>query len=163
MALPITSANRVADWFLANVDRASGDSITHLKLQKLVYYAQAWSLANFNKPLFAEDFQAWAHGPVAPSIWTRYKGVQAESLPPAGAPPNLTREQDAVLPEVLKIYGCYEAKFLENMTHNEDPWKTARGDLPRLARCTSIIPKRVMRDYYGEKIGKKWPQYVLSS
>lgn len=155
------TAVRVADWFLANVDRASGDSMTHLKLQKLVYYAQSWSLANFNRPLFEEDFQAWTHGPVAPSLWTRFKGAQWDSLPPPKTVPILARTQDAVLPEVMKEYGKFEAKFLEGMTHAEDPWKQTRGSLPIQARCTKAIPKKVIRDYYAKKIKKNWPAAIL--
>src|SRR5258708_4115865 len=75
------SALDVANWFLAAMDRGAGDSITHLKLQKLVYYAQAWSLALRNKPLFDEDFVAWTHGPVVKSVWRRFKGYGLDAIP----------------------------------------------------------------------------------
>lgn len=51
------SALNVAKWFIQNVDRESGDDITHLKLQKLVYYAQSWYLANYAKPLFNDELR----------------------------------------------------------------------------------------------------------
>ena len=54
------SPTDVANWFTCNIDREVGDSITHLKLQKLIYYAQAWSLALKGKTLFEEEIQAWA-------------------------------------------------------------------------------------------------------
>ena len=60
-------AKIVARWFVNHADRASGEAITQLKLQKLVYYADAWFLANFDEPLIKEDFEAWAHGPVVPA------------------------------------------------------------------------------------------------
>lgn len=75
------TANDVAKWFLSRVDRDSGDSITHLKLQKLVYYAQAWNLAHFGEPLFDEELKAWTHGPVAPSVWHEYKDSRWDALP----------------------------------------------------------------------------------
>lgn len=156
MAVKKIDAAVIADWFLANVDRQSGDSITHLKLQKLVYYAQAWHLANFNKPLFREDLQAWAHGPVAPSLWDRYKDKGWNALPSPGVRPALSAELERFLKKVLVNYGKYEAKFLEDLTHKEQPWKSVRGDLSSYARCTKPIAKEVMRDFYGEKIKKAW-------
>ena len=47
---------------------------TTMKLQKLVYYCQAWSLAWDDKPLFDEDFEAWANGPVCPELFKHHKG-----------------------------------------------------------------------------------------
>jgi uncharacterized phage-associated protein len=70
----------IANYFIQSVDTDSGDNITHLKLQKLMYFAQAWYLANINKVLFDEDMQAWAHGPVTPSIWHKYKENRWGSL-----------------------------------------------------------------------------------
>ena len=69
----IYSAQDVANWFLAKADYEAGDVITPLKLQKLLYYAQGWTLAILNKNLFEEDFQAWTHGPAIPSIYRKYK------------------------------------------------------------------------------------------
>lgn len=45
-----------------------------LKLQKLCYYAQAWSLAWDDSPLFNEDFEAWANGPVCRRLFNIRKG-----------------------------------------------------------------------------------------
>lgn len=154
------TAEAVANWFLANVDRPSGDSITHLKLQKLVYYAQAWYLANFNKPLFEEDLEAWAHGPVAPSLWRKYKDHRWAALDAPTTPPNLTSDQTTFLKAVMDVYGKFEAKFLEELTHREAPWKTTRGKLPLYAKCDRLISKELMRDFYGKKIKKSWSEPV---
>ncbi|HEU0080276.1 MAG TPA: type II toxin-antitoxin system antitoxin SocA domain-containing protein, partial [Longimicrobiaceae bacterium] len=67
------SALDVAAWFLNEVDRKSGDSITNLKLQKLVYYAQAWAVTLLGRPLFEEKVEAWAHGPVGDVVYQAYK------------------------------------------------------------------------------------------
>ena len=156
------SPTNIADWFLFHVDRCSGSSMTHLKLQKLVYYAQAWSLANFNRTLFDEDVQAWTHGPVSPSVWQQHRESGWSELPPPEAAPALQRPQDAILPMVLAEYGKYDAKFLEDMTHMEAPWKRTRGDLPLEARCTKPIPKILMRDFYAKKIKKVWPKSIAT-
>ena len=49
--------------------------ISTWKLQKLCYYAQAWTLAWTGKPLFPEDFEAWRNGPVCRPLFVRHKGM----------------------------------------------------------------------------------------
>src|SRR5689334_14747494 len=75
----LLSCDTVADFFLLQVDDLAGDTISNLKLQKLCYYAQAWSLALDGKPLFGERIEAWAHGPAIPALYGRFKkyGFQA--------------------------------------------------------------------------------------
>ena len=46
--------------------------LTAMKLQKLVYYAEAWNLAWDGEPLFSENFEAWANGPVVPELYQRH-------------------------------------------------------------------------------------------
>ena len=140
----------VAKWFLGKIDRDAGDSITHLKLQKLVYYAQAWSLALRGEPLFAEDFKAWAHGPVASSIYMAYRDHGWSALPVPDDVPEFDEDTEEFLSEILEVYGEYSAKALEDMTHNEDPWVNARGDLPPEARSNAVISKDEMASYYHE-------------
>ncbi|MCG7980284.1 MAG: DUF4065 domain-containing protein [Candidatus Thiodiazotropha endolucinida] len=146
----MTLAIDVANWFLSEIDRDAGDSITHLKLQKLAYYAQAWSLALREEPLFEEDFRAWAHGPVATSIYTNFKDYGWLALPAPDDAPVFEEETEELLSEILKVYGQYSAKVLEDMTHNEDPWINARGDLPPEARSSAVIPKEEIATYYRE-------------
>ncbi|MES9859672.1 MAG: type II toxin-antitoxin system antitoxin SocA domain-containing protein [Candidatus Thiodiazotropha sp. LLP2] len=146
----MTLAIDVANWFLSEIDRDAGDSITHLKLQKLAYYAQAWSLALREEPLFEEDFRAWAHGPVATSIYTNFKDYGWLALPAPDDAPVFEAETEELLSEILKVYGQYSAKVLEDMTHNEDPWINARGGLPPEARSSAVIPKEEIATYYRE-------------
>ena len=145
---------RVATWFINHADRDAGEAITPLKLQKLVYYGQAWFLANFDRPLFTEDIQAWAHGPVCPPIFHKYKGNGWEALP---SERNMLLPKDigSFLRAVFDEYGQFSAKKLERMTHQEDPWKETRGNLPPEARCEKVIPKILMRNYYAKRLGKK--------
>ena len=62
----------IADYFV-RLANETGDYISNLKLQKLVYYAQAWYLAISDEALFEEDFEAWVHGPVIPELYQEYK------------------------------------------------------------------------------------------
>src|SRR5690606_28223588 len=71
---PMVTIFDVVNYFLRKVDKTSGSSMTPLKLQKLVYYAQAWHLAFYGTKLFNEEFQAWVHGPVNYELWQKYSG-----------------------------------------------------------------------------------------
>lgn len=149
------TSETVADYFLALANE-TGDAITNLKLQKLVYYAQAWHLANFGKPLFDEDFEAWIHGPVIPKLYKLYKERGSQPI-------ILNKKFDQVadlfdadtrkfLEKIVDVYFSETAYRLESMTHQEDPWIEARHGFAADENCSTIIKKDIMRDYYGKRI-----------
>ena len=132
----------IANWFLGKVDREAGDLITHLKLQKLVYYAQAWALVLLEQPLFSEDFEAWAHGPVLPSVYQKFSHYKGIPIPmPEDTPTFNSDDVDWVLSETFRVYGYLTAKYLEELTHREEPWLEARGDLPLEAACSTPLAR----------------------
>ncbi|WP_339145462.1 MULTISPECIES: type II toxin-antitoxin system antitoxin SocA domain-containing protein [unclassified Sutcliffiella] len=139
---------RVAEWFVANTDRESGASITHLKLQKLMYYAQAWTKVLLGKKLFDSRIEAWMHGPVVTEVYHRYKSHSYHELPIPDEAPDLDTNVEFVLSEILRVYGKYDAKYLEELTHQEDPWIEARNGLPLEARCENEIPLEKMEEFY---------------
>lgn len=121
-----------------------------MKLQKLCYYAQAWSLVWDDAPLFNEDFQAWANGPVCPDLFFKTQGqfsVNAGNLP--GNSSVLTEKQIETINRVLEYYGDHDAQWLSQLTHMEGPWQEARGNAPLGASCSNIITKESMAMYYG--------------
>jgi uncharacterized phage-associated protein len=142
------TADDIANWFMATLDRSAGDAVTHLKLQKLVYYAQAWSLALLGRPLFEEDIQAWTHGPVVPSLFQRFRDFGWHALPPPDSVPDLEPEVEELLGDITLTYGEHSALKLEELTHGEAPWLLARGGIAIELRCTNVIPKAHMRDFY---------------
>jgi uncharacterized phage-associated protein len=142
------SALDVAAWFLNEIDRKAGDSLTNLKLQKLVYYAQAWSVALLNRPLFDEAVEAWAHGPVVESVYQEYKEFGFGVLPRSRRRPRFAPQELTILEDVLAVYGEHSAKFLENLTHEEEPWRAAWGDRAPTSRSRHRIPVSGMRRYY---------------
>lgn len=144
------SAVEIGNWFLCSIDRDAGDSITHLKLQKLVYYAQAWSLALLKRPLFDEDFEAWAHGPVAPSLYQEFKGNGWEALGLPSVCTPLDEDTEELLSQVWDVYGQHSAKHLEALTHREAPWLEARGGLPPEVLSSKAISKELMGAFYLE-------------
>lgn len=139
----------IANWFLAVTDRDAGDSITHLKLQKLVYYAQAWSFAVMDRQLFAENFQGWTHGPVSPTVFRAFNGCGWSALPAPSSPlPDFDRETIALLQNVYVIYGGMHARQLERQTHLESPWiESRKGLLPDQHGHEEIKNMTIVRYY----------------
>lgn len=113
-----------ANYFLAQIDEDAGDLISNLKLQKLVYYAQGFHLAMFDKPLFSEPIEAWAHGPVVPVLYHNFKPYGSNSIPRPECIDFSIYDGDTreMLDEVYKVYGQFSAWKLRNMTHEEPPW-----------------------------------------
>ncbi len=146
------SANQIADWILAQINIESGDTISPLKLQKLLYYCQAWHYTIFNEPLFEEEIQAWAHGPVVPSQYHRFADTPRSTNIDISIitlePPTLPRDCEELLKEVMDIYGEHSASYLEQLTHNERPWVETRGNLPEYAASDKVIPLSLMYEYY---------------
>lgn len=139
----------VADYLLAE-SRERGEVLTNLKLQKLLFYAQAWHLALQGEPLFDEDFQAWVHGPVLPSQYRRFSNYEWRPIVEEVARPHFdTGAIEAFLDEIIDVFGTESAVVLEQMTHRERPWIDARGDIPMDVPSQARIDKAVMREYYG--------------
>lgn len=141
-------AKDIAKWFLGNIDREAGESITHLKLQKLLYYAQAWSLVLYDRPLFRNPIQAWTHGPVVPDVYYEYNDKGWAAIEQPDEVPRFDDYTEHLLKEILRVYGKFDAKYLEYLTHQELPWQEARGNLPLEARCTNEISHDTMKRFY---------------
>lgn len=121
------------------------------KLQKLCYYSQAWHLTWTGSPIFEEDFEAWANGPVCPELFYAHQGkfsVCADDLP-KGDPLRLTDGETDSISVVLCDYGDMEPYTLRELSHSEAPWKNARNGLPEGAKCRTVISKESMGEYYG--------------
>ncbi|MEC3885513.1 type II toxin-antitoxin system antitoxin SocA domain-containing protein [Halobacillus sp. HZG1] len=146
-----TNIHRVAEYFLALSTPGTSRSITPLKLQKLVYYAQALSHPFNNRYLFKEDFEAWVHGPVSPELYYNYKKYRSKDIQDDVKKPNINPDDAKVIEAVWQIYGEKDGKFLENKTHNEKPWKETRSGLSYYESSNKIIPKEKIKEYYSEK------------
>lgn len=126
MTTPVT-AMQVAQYFLALQDEDAGDLISHMKLQKLLYYAQGLSLAMTGAPLFPERIAAWQHGPVVPDIYHAFKGWGGNPIPIEEGDNRTIRDEGVIdfLNEVYDVFGQYSAWKLRNMTHQEAPYQEA--------------------------------------
>ncbi|MCQ4611800.1 Panacea domain-containing protein [Corynebacterium sp. CCUG 51687] len=128
------------------------------KLAKLTYYVQAWSLGWFGKPLFAEEFQAWADGPVEPKLHTenRYcrRGITDTQLPSSDVS-RLTAQDIETIDAVLDFYGGFTKEELINRTHSEMPWLKARAGLAAGERSRNPVSQSSMRRFYADQELKK--------
>lgn len=129
-------------------------NMTAMKLEKLCYYSQAWMLAWEEIPMFDDEFEAWANGPVSPHLFSYHRGkfiVTQSDFPDSYGGINLNSTQTDVINKVINYYGDKEPNWLSELTHLERPWKAARerahaapGDY-----CTETISKDEMMDYYS--------------
>lgn len=129
-------------------------SMTTMKLQKLTYYCQAWSLAWDGEPLFEEDFQAWANGPVSPELYQHHRGffrIDSDFLKDNHFN-DFTQDQIDTIKAVLRDYGDSSAMDLSNMTHQERPWKEARIGVSDGERSTKVVDKETMQEFYAGRI-----------
>jgi len=126
-------------------------STTTVKLQKLVYYCQAWSLVWDETPLFNEKIEAWANGPVSPILFSAHKGKFRVNIKcfPQGKLRNLSPKQKETIDNVLKYYGDKSSQWLVDLTHLENPWREARGQCGCGEVCNNKITFGAMAEYYS--------------
>ena len=123
--------------------------MTTMKLQKLVYYSQAWSVVWDSKPLFGEEIQAWASGPVVRELYDEHKGMFQISGLEEGNTDNLKLEEKETIDAVLQAYGDKPAQWISDLTHMEKPWNDAREGIPIGQNCENEITLSSLEEYYG--------------
>lgn len=130
---------------------AEPDYLSNMRLQKLLYYVQGWSLALRGKPMFPDRIEAWAHGPVVPEVYRIFKKDFRPILPEdAGEPRGLGRADCRFIRQVWRTYRDYSATSLREMTHGEAPWRETRGDCDPSERCNREITRSAMKSFFGK-------------
>lgn len=119
-----------------------------LKLQKLMYYCNGWSLAIRDKPIFRDVVQAWQHGPVVVSIYADHKLKASVQEWPQGNPDGLPKEDRAIADAVLKLYGARSGWALRNLTHTESPWTNAWERCGQGQRRHEVITEKEIGDFF---------------
>ncbi|MEN9864572.1 MAG: hypothetical protein RL748_162 [Pseudomonadota bacterium] len=126
-------------------------AMSAMKLQKLVYYAQAWSLVWEDVPLFSNRIEAWANGPVVRDLYEKHRGsfsVNPKMIMDTPACP-LSPSQQTTIDTMLEAYGNKSAQWLSDQTHSEAPWRMARIGLADTERGEHEISLESMAEYYG--------------
>jgi uncharacterized phage-associated protein len=140
----MASAHDVAQYILERQGPMSA-----MKLQKLVYYSQAWNLVWQGRELFPEVVEAWANGPVVRDLYSVHRGYFQVSRWPCGSSSRLSQAERSTVEGVLHFYGPKEADWLSDLTHKERPWLDARKGLNPGERSTREITPEAMASYYG--------------
>ena len=168
--------DNIADYFIWFANE-HGDLITHLKLQKLCYFAEAFYLAKNKKPLTGESFEAWAHGPVSRTLWKRLKKykhhpVNDEVLPAKEEDycdidnmedddcedlicyyqPDLDEPIKEHLQSIIDRFWGKSAWELECETHDHEPWQKARGFISLDTPCTEELQQEDMISFYAKDV-----------
>lgn len=140
---PMATVHDIAAYILARLSPMSA-----MKLQKLVYYAQAWMLVEWDEQLFEAPILAWAHGPVVYELFERHRGRFVVRSWDGDASQVQPHQRD-MIDRVLARYGPLSAEDLSALTHSEQPWLQARGGLPDDTRGYRKISADAMRAFYG--------------
>ena len=137
----------VAKYVLSRLD----EPCTTMKLHKLLYYCQAWYLVWEDKPLFKEDIEAWANGPVIRALFNFHQGMYwaTSGQLTLGNPSKLNDVQREDINNVLAFYGNKTSQWLIDQTHIEAPWRNARKGMLPNERGNRIIPLEAMSEYYS--------------
>lgn len=125
--------------------------VTTMKLQKLVYYAQAWHLVFSAEPLFGDTIEAWSQGPVTRSLYEQHRDRYKVAKWSPGSPARLSPAELETISWVLRKYSGFSAEALSRMTHMETPWQIARGVLADDERSSNPISLDIMRDFYSRQ------------
>lgn len=142
----MVSVHDVAAYIL---DRRRGP-VTAMKLEKLVYYCQAWHLVWCEEPLFGERIEAWANGPVVRELFDLHRGKFSLDEPwPAGDAGVLDAAQRGTVDAVLDNYGPLSGRQLSALTHDEAPWKDARKGLAPTDKSSRTISSAALAEYYS--------------
>lgn len=149
----LLSAKLIANYFIWKSSKEH-KPITNKKLQKLLYYAQAWHLALKDKPLFREDIEAWVHGPTVRDVYFTYKdsGFGPIDKKIEESIQNKLNNEERFLNEIWRVYGKFDADYLEVLTHNEEPWQKAREGLEGHIASDNVISHDLMKYYYLRRL-----------
>lgn len=142
----------------------AGDGITNKKLQKLLYYVKAWGLVYFEDGIIDDEFEAWAHGPVCPTVYQEYKkygfnlinAQMTEEDAQETVNHYRNRYKEGVMSDKMDLvdavfdkYGQMTSLQLEMLTHQEEPWVEARKGFSPIDTGHRIISTETMKRFYG--------------
>ena len=149
-------SNDVAEYFI-NRAKKENSALTPKKLQKMLYYAQAWFLVFEDKKLFNEKIEAWLHGPAILSIYQKYKIFGFSPIIKEVNQDILNKIPSSIekfLSDIWKVYGKFDADYLEILSHNEDPWRKARINVGEFSASKNEITDIAMKTFYKQLLNQ---------
>lgn len=149
-----TTAAAVADYILAYAAER-GVAVTHLKLQKLLYFCYGCYLARTGEELFAEPLEAWPKGPVEPGQWRRFAGFHAAPVSVVeGAIAMAEGVRRDVLDETLDSYSPLSPWMLVQLSHGM-AWAAARGDRAPNERSNTRLDRALIAAEFEDMLKER--------
>lgn len=154
--------NKIDSLVLSDYILLNYGPMSHLKLQKLLFYCDAYHLAYFNEELITDNFEAWVHGPVSKKVFDSFKdksilysdlSFSGNSKETLNLFSELTSEQQELINDVLSVLSKWTSLQLETSTHKETPWIEARNGIGIGDRCNNEISKETTRLFYKSELG----------
>ncbi len=155
--MPVRKSIQAANYFLYKSNKSGKKDLTNKKLQKLLYYGQAWSLVLREEKLFPDKIEAWIHGPAIPVVFEAFKEFQFHPIERKVSDddfPSLTNDEKEHLDMIWEVYGKYDASYLEALTHSEIPWQKARENLLDYEPSRKQISLKLMKEFYAKKLAE---------
>lgn len=129
-------------------DNKEREGITNLKLQKVLYFAQAYFLAKLGKSLFSDNIEAWEYGPVVPGVYRKYRENGSNPIIVEEDKSSLAIEDKETIQKIWNTFGVYSASKLVDIAHAHTPWKDA------YQTPSKIISHKALKDYYTPLLNK---------
>lgn len=150
--------NTIADYIIQRLNADEDMNLINLKLQKLIYYLQAWSFGIKGERFVNSSFEAWVHGPVCRELYDRFKNsktlysfISIEDVQNIDSASCIETQDRDFIHFILDNYAGFSGVELETMTHKEKPWIEARGGIAPMIGCNNVISEDTMKEYYGER------------
>lgn len=151
----ISDVDSIINWLL------SKNTMTPKKLQKMLYYCYAWTLALLNDNpneirvrLFDEKFEAWVYGPVIRKVYNKFKDYDYNYIPMIDEEVIINNPDVLdILEQVYQVYGGYNGNELESISHQERPWLNARVGLQPYEATDRVISDRDIFEFYNSMNG----------
>ena len=142
----IYDALTIAKWIINKVHPEP------LKLQKLLYLAQGYSYAFHDRPLFYEELEGWVHGPVVRNVYNIFRDYQFNNIDISFEIEELDKESLDVLNYVIDNFSKYDSKYLEDLSHKQEPWILSRNGLDPDERSDKTITKESISNYFIHEV-----------
>lgn len=135
----------ISSYFITRSSELNENDLTNLKLQKLLFYAQAESLKNKGTTLFNDPIEAWSYGPVVKSVYHWLKGCGAYPITTFDIETDissLSEKDKGYLSEIWENYSKYSAIYHVKKTHADgSPWHKAFD-----GQLNSVIPTESIKN-----------------
>ncbi|WP_157956696.1 Panacea domain-containing protein [Salinicola halimionae] len=139
----------IANDFIRKARATGRNDLTPMKLLKLVYIANGWSLGLNNQPLYADEVEAWKFGPVVPALYhkvKRYRNHPIDAELPQRTRDVVSPEDQRLLDRIWDTYGQHDGLTLSSITHKPGtPWDQTWDDR---GIHGLIIPPSKIREHY---------------